>query len=171
MKTLVALLMGGCLVANAGAQSPAPAAPPVTISKALAKRLGRQFPGWQLAALESSCQAQAGDSPSLVSGDFNSDTLPDFAVQLQATAPGVAIAVAFTGLDDARVVQLDTGAGAAAPRILSIARRGTKFTSAAGVDDYFPHATLIATTCAGERTAYSWNGSTFTAIPLKAPTR
>jgi hypothetical protein len=171
MKTLAALLMGGWLAAGVAAQSPAPAAAPATISKSLAKRLARQFPGWQLAALESSCQAQAGNSPSLVSGDFNSDTLPDLAVQIQATAPGVALVVAFTGLDDARIVQIDTRAGAAAPRILSVARKGSKFTSAAGADDYFPHATLVAMTCAGDRTAYLWNGATFTAVPLKAPAR
>jgi hypothetical protein len=164
----------GWAMASVAAQTPTTSTPPakpaevVDLPKDVVKMLNKRYPGWHLSALDGACQAANGASPSLVAADLNGDEIKDYVVQVQATAPGVALVAVLPTLDDYRLIPIATDVGGNAPRILSIVPGGTKYTSPlTGIDEYFTQDTLVAATCAGERTAYVWSGFGFTTLKMK----
>jgi hypothetical protein len=168
------LVCVGWAVAGVAAQTPATSTPPakasevVDLPKEVVKMLNKRYPGWRLSALDGACQSQGGASPSLVAADLNGDNIKDYVLQLQATAPGVALVAILPTLDDYRIMPIATDVGGNAPRILSIVTGGTKYISPlTGIEEYFTQDTIVAATCTGERTAYVWVGASFTTMKMK----
>jgi hypothetical protein len=168
-RRLIAPFVVAVLCVSGSACASRESGPPQLVPKLLEKALDDEFRGWRLATFagDAACQAQAGQSPWAIMGDFNSDGQSDRALVIE-TAEGLAIVAALRGLDAFRVHKVDTVAAGSAARYLRLEARGHKFPSGvAGVDDHFSHETLAAYTCGGtERVAYVWTGAGFKRVVL-----
>ena len=125
--------------------------------------LDRQYKGWQLATVAPAggCADRMGDSPALVSADFNSDGFPDWAMEIK-TAAGVKVIAVMGFLQDYRIFELESSADATASRFLTLGHRGTKFTNPqTSLEDYFTNETIMTASCGSDRVAYLWVGFNF----------
>ena len=87
-------------------------------------------------------------------------------------AVGGAIVVAlllvavFARLEDSTVVNVDSLGSGTAGGYLGIEKRGTKFKSQFGLDDFFAADTLSVYRCGQPTTAYVWAGSGFSKVVM-----
>jgi hypothetical protein len=145
----------------------------VELPKAARKLVDQQWKNWTLvdvaAAGNAAClQGLDGQSPSLVSGDFNGDGAVDYALQV-STSNGVHLVALIQRLHDYDLHDVAT-LGASPPSVLRVERRGTPYhTSSSFIARYFGNDTISVTACGGDRTAYFWTGSGFTATVILPP--
>lgn len=127
------------------------------------KVLDKKYKGWQLATVAPAggCAQQMGDSPALVSADFNSDNFEDWGLLIKTTA-GIKLIAVMAWQEDYRIFELESSSDATASRFLAIGRHGTKFLNPqTTLEDYFANDTLLTASCGHDRVAYLWVGFNF----------
>jgi hypothetical protein len=160
MKRCVVFLLAGALVLAAAPRTLA--ADPPTLPKALRKALDEKYKGWTLATVTPPGGCRVGDSPALLSGDFNSDGFDDWALQAQ-TPKGIKLIVAMGWPHDYRFFELETESGTAASRFLGLEHSGKKIVNPqTQSEDYLSNDTLATYSCGPDRVLYLWRSFTFT---------
>jgi hypothetical protein len=132
--------------------------------------LDERYKGWRVAAFtgDAGCQAQAGASPTVLTGDFDSDGRDDRALLID-TPQGPALVAALRELTTFRLFTLEEpGAVPAAARYLYLEPRGKRFPSGVeGLDDFLSHTTAAVATCSSsERVAFVWTGIGFKRVVM-----
>jgi hypothetical protein len=144
MEHVLAILLAALTFQTA----PAPAQmnpPPTEVRKLLEER----WKGWQ----------QAGP---LLQADFDGDGQPDVAL-LVRTPQATRLVVALARPDEDRVIDVDGYMDGT----VSVEPRGAKYRlKGYPLDDYFSSATLVIRQPNGARTAYVWDGLTFSKVAL-----
>ena len=120
------------------------------------------FDDWGIAAIEPSRAAcVSGETPAaIVRGDFNSDGRPDAALAL-AVEGTVHLVVVLERVDDSTVIDIETLGQSAADGYLRVEPRGSTYTDARGLEDYFSADTLAVHRCGQPATVYFWSGLDF----------
>ena len=138
------------------------------LPKAGREALERRWKTATIAAVDSqasACQNAAPASP-IVSADFDSDTLVDYALAVQAP-DGVKLVVLLRRGEEYRVEELDQLGAGPATAFLGLEKRGTRFLNAAtSTDDFFSADTLAAHRCGAPTVVYLWAGSGFRRVTV-----
>lgn len=169
---LVGVVVGLCLAWPSAAQVSKPG--PLELPDAAKDALHEKWPDWQLAPLDPEADSCAKDDvPSLplAQADFNGDGIADYGATIRTSA-GVRLVVLLYRPWGYDVSDLDALGDQSANRMLSVTRRGTKFTNPLlKFDDYLVNDTLTLMACSGERTFYRWIGTGFDklVLPPSAP--
>jgi hypothetical protein len=161
-RSALVLLLSAFLLAVVSTGTTA-AAPPPALPLVVKKLLDKKYKGWQLApvAPAGGCADRMGDSPALVTADFNSDGFADWGLEIKTSA-GVKLLVVMAWQEDYRIFELETSADATASRFVGLARRGTRFENPqTKMEDYFTNETLVTNSCGKDQVAYLWVGFNF----------
>lgn len=169
LVSLVMAMAGLWLAWPIAAQVSKPA--PLELSNDAKDALHDKWPEWQIAPVgpeTASCAKDDEPASALVQADLNGDTTMDFGAAIHTQA-GVRLVVLLYRPWGYNVFDLDALGEQSASRMLTITRRGTKFTNPLlKFDDYLVNDTLTAVACTGERTFYRWIGTGFDKIVLPA---
>jgi hypothetical protein len=160
--TLSASLLAAVPIATT-ATPPATTAPPPALPLLVRKMLDKKYKGWQLATVAPAggCGDRMGDSPAIVTADFNSDGFPDWGILIRTSA-GVKLLAVMAWQEDFRIFELETSSDATAARFLGVDHRGAKFLNPqTALDDYFANETLFTASCGKDQVAYLWVGFNF----------
>ncbi len=151
--------------------APAPAAqdaPASALPKAALDALEDHWKGATVATVDPqavACQ-NGGTAAPVVTADFDSDSLSDYAVAVQLP-DGIKLAVLLRRGEEYRVMDLDTLGSGQASGSLGIEKRGTRFLNAAtNTDDFFSSDTLSVNRCGAQTVVYLWSGSAFRKVPI-----
>jgi hypothetical protein len=152
------------------AQKPASASPGLALPKSARKALDRQFKHWEVAPVDpeaTACRRDgAGESPTFVQADFDSDGQQDVAIAVKVGDEVRLIAI-LARLEDTKLVDVDSLGHGGADAYLGIEKRGTKFKRQnIALDDYYPADTLAVYRCGQPTTAYFWAGSGFNKVVI-----
>jgi hypothetical protein len=167
---MVVLTACGALAWAQSGQAPTRSA---ELPKAAREVVDHAWKNWRLvevnAAGNAACvQGLNGQSPSLVSGDFNGDGRADYALQI-VTSKGIQLIALIQRLDGFDLHDIAT-LSATPPSVLRVEPRGTTYhTAASFLTRYFGNDTVSVTACGGDQTAYFWTGSGFTPTVILPP--
>jgi hypothetical protein len=157
------------LLSSAPATQDMPA--PVELPDEARDALEEKWRDWAPAELPSAAAClKDGAAPAsgVVRADFDSDGHPDYVLAVR-TGGLVRLAVVLQRIPKSVVFDLDELA-ADVPAALTLAPRGSRFTPAGGIDDYYPAETIVVRRCDGSEVAYVWTGFSFRKTPIAGGT-
>jgi hypothetical protein len=171
---IAALVWTGAVDAAIG-QAPAPPAAaqsdvPSMLPKDAREVLEKKWKRWTVASIDpqaTSCQSGTAASVPLVTADFDSDTLPDYALAVQTHEGVKLVALLRRGNDDYLLFELDDLGQSQASAFLGLEKRGTRFVNpSSGFNDFFSAETLAAHRCGSASVVYLWVGTVFRRVEL-----
>jgi hypothetical protein len=164
----VSLILASLLSTSAAVQD-VPA--PVELPDDARDSLQEKWRDWAPAELPSAaaCLKDGGAPASrVVRADLDGDGHPDYVLAVR-TGGLVRLAVVLQRIPKPVVFDLDE-LPAEVPGALTLAPRGSRFTPAGGIVDFYPAETVVVRRCDGSEVAYVWTGFSFRKTPVAGGT-
>jgi hypothetical protein len=141
---------------------------PVELPGKARDALSDKWKTWVPAELDpqaAGCLQNSSPPAMMLSADLDGDGQTDYATIVH-TADGVRLVALVHRLWGYVVHDLDELGAAQASGALALEPRGGRFTTAGGLDDYYPAPTIVARRCGQPEVAYLWTGFSFRRTPI-----